>query len=211
MSRSLPDLRSLSQSPSTISKRNRTIEKINCDHENVISEIKEDLNHSQIDQDLATVDDVRDRLQGSHSSGLDSEEPANNDEALSRLQESPINEPAKVNQGENLADEENPAAVEGREHVQGVLDIRFPDIVEEEEENHEAIDNDPTDEDSNSHPFDLDESCSTGEKNYDYLLKVLLVGDSDVGKREIIGELEDGTLESPFCSSEAGPGENSYL
>ncbi|XP_059618746.1 ras-related protein Rab-40B isoform X1 [Phlebotomus argentipes] len=37
-------------------------------------------------------------------------------------------------------------------------------------------------------------------KDYDYLLKVLLVGDSDVGKHEIISGLEDGSSESPFCS-----------
>jgi len=39
------------------------------------------------------------------------------------------------------------------------------------------------------------------QKSYDYLLKVLLVGDSDVGKQEILAGLEDGTLDSPFCSS----------
>lgn len=37
-------------------------------------------------------------------------------------------------------------------------------------------------------------------KDYDYLLKVLLVGDSDVGKQEIMAGLEDGSSESPFCS-----------
>lgn len=37
-------------------------------------------------------------------------------------------------------------------------------------------------------------------KDYDYLLKVLLVGDSDVGKHEILSGLEDGSSESPFCS-----------
>ena len=42
------------------------------------------------------------------------------------------------------------------------------------------------------------------QKAYDYLLKVLLVGDSDVGKQEILSGLEDGTLDSPFCSSSAG-------
>ena len=42
------------------------------------------------------------------------------------------------------------------------------------------------------------------QKSYDYLLKVLLVGDSDVGKQEILSGLEDGTLDSPFCSSSAG-------
>ena len=43
------------------------------------------------------------------------------------------------------------------------------------------------------------------QKTYDYLLKVLLVGDSDVGKQEIISDMEDGTTDSPFCSS-AGAG-----
>lgn len=37
-------------------------------------------------------------------------------------------------------------------------------------------------------------------KQYDYLLKFLLVGDSDVGKQEILSGLEDGSSESPFCS-----------
>lgn len=37
-------------------------------------------------------------------------------------------------------------------------------------------------------------------KDYDYLLKVLLVGDSDVGKHEILAGLEDGGSDSPFCS-----------
>ncbi|XP_077288833.1 RAS oncogene family member Rab40 [Arctopsyche grandis] len=40
-------------------------------------------------------------------------------------------------------------------------------------------------------------------KQYDYLLKVLLVGDSDVGKQEILQDLEDGSAESPFCSGSA--------
>jgi Ras-related protein Rab-40 len=35
-------------------------------------------------------------------------------------------------------------------------------------------------------------------KPYDYLLKFLLVGDSDVGKEEILSGLEDGSTESPF-------------
>ncbi|XP_064622031.1 ras-related protein Rab-40B-like [Lineus longissimus] len=35
-------------------------------------------------------------------------------------------------------------------------------------------------------------------KAYDYLLKFLLVGDSDVGKEEILGGLEDGASESPY-------------
>lgn len=38
------------------------------------------------------------------------------------------------------------------------------------------------------------------QKEYDYLLKFLLVGDSDVGKQEILSGLEDGASESPFCS-----------
>ncbi|KAJ8942031.1 hypothetical protein NQ318_002785 [Aromia moschata] len=38
------------------------------------------------------------------------------------------------------------------------------------------------------------------QKQYDYLLKFLLVGDSDVGKQEILSDLDDGALESPFCS-----------
>lgn len=40
-------------------------------------------------------------------------------------------------------------------------------------------------------------------KSYDYLLKVLLVGDSDVGKQEILQDLEDGSADSPFCSGSA--------
>ena len=40
-----------------------------------------------------------------------------------------------------------------------------------------------------------------GAKSYDYLLKFLLVGDSDVGKQEILAGFEDGTTDSPFCSS----------
>jgi Ras-related protein Rab-40 len=43
------------------------------------------------------------------------------------------------------------------------------------------------------------------QKQYDYLLKFLLVGDSDVGKQEILSGLEDGSTESPFCS---GGGKN---
>ncbi|XP_024874626.1 ras-related protein Rab-40C isoform X1 [Temnothorax curvispinosus] len=45
------------------------------------------------------------------------------------------------------------------------------------------------------------------EKQYDYLLKFLLVGDSDVGKQEILSGLEDGAAESPFCSG-SGSGED---
>lgn len=38
-------------------------------------------------------------------------------------------------------------------------------------------------------------------KEYDYLLKVLLVGDSDVGKCEILSNLDEPTEASPFCST----------
>ena len=49
----------------------------------------------------------------------------------------------------------------------------------------------------------------SGSKSYDYLLKVLLVGDSDVGKQEILSGLEDGSVDSPYCSSTgAGMTEN---
>ena len=41
-------------------------------------------------------------------------------------------------------------------------------------------------------------NCATRNKSYDYLLKFLLVGDSDVGKEEILSGLEDGALESPY-------------
>lgn len=33
---------------------------------------------------------------------------------------------------------------------------------------------------------------------YDFLLKFLLVGDSDVGKGEILGSLQGGAAESPY-------------
>lgn len=35
-------------------------------------------------------------------------------------------------------------------------------------------------------------------KAYDFLLKFLLVGDSDVGKGEILASLQDGASESPY-------------
>lgn len=38
-------------------------------------------------------------------------------------------------------------------------------------------------------------------KSYDYLLKFLLVGDSDVGKGEILESLQDGASESPYAYS----------
>ena len=46
----------------------------------------------------------------------------------------------------------------------------------------------------------LEPRPASQRKQYDYLLKFLLVGDSDVGKQEILSGLEDGSTESPFCS-----------
>ena len=73
------------------------------------------------------------------------------------------------------------------------------------------IDNSPVGHSSLGHTLrttkakeDPDESLPilpSNQKPYDYLLKVLLVGDSDVGKQEILAGLEDGTTDSPFCSS----------
>uniref|UniRef100_A0A4X2JVH1 RAB40C, member RAS oncogene family n=1 Tax=Vombatus ursinus TaxID=29139 RepID=A0A4X2JVH1_VOMUR len=48
-------------------------------------------------------------------------------------------------------------------------------------------------------------------KSYDYLLKFLLVGDSDVGKGEILESLQDGASESPYAYSngkDLGKGED---
>ncbi|XP_017771412.1 PREDICTED: ras-related protein Rab-40C [Nicrophorus vespilloides] len=45
-----------------------------------------------------------------------------------------------------------------------------------------------------------EDSSRPPQKSYDYLLKFLLVGDSDVGKQEILSDLDDGASESPFCS-----------
>lgn len=42
---------------------------------------------------------------------------------------------------------------------------------------------------------------SSPVKSYDYLLKFLLVGDSDVGKGEILDSLQDGSVESPYAYS----------
>lgn len=42
---------------------------------------------------------------------------------------------------------------------------------------------------------------SSPVKSYDYLLKFLLVGDSDVGKGEILESLQDGSAESPYAYS----------
>ena len=47
-------------------------------------------------------------------------------------------------------------------------------------------------------------------KSYDYLLKFLLVGDSDVGKEEILSGLADGASESPYGFSN-GSGLYCYL
>jgi len=41
-------------------------------------------------------------------------------------------------------------------------------------------------------------------KPYDYLLKFLLVGDSDVGKEELLGDMDDGATESPYGFSSCG-------
>lgn len=38
------------------------------------------------------------------------------------------------------------------------------------------------------------------DKEYDYTLKFLLVGDSDVGKDEILAGLEDSTPQSPYAT-----------
>ena len=46
---------------------------------------------------------------------------------------------------------------------------------------------------------------SIRNRPYDYLLKFLLVGDSDVGKEEILCGLDDGASESPYgCSNVCG-------
>ena len=45
------------------------------------------------------------------------------------------------------------------------------------------------------------------ERPYDYLLKILLVGDSDVGKGEILSRLDAEPADSPF-SSLTGPGQS---
>lgn len=42
---------------------------------------------------------------------------------------------------------------------------------------------------------------SSPVKSYDYLLKFLLVGDSDVGKGEILDSVQDGSAESPYAYS----------
>ncbi|KAA0190306.1 hypothetical protein HAZT_HAZT009138 [Hyalella azteca] len=45
----------------------------------------------------------------------------------------------------------------------------------------------------------MQDNGTSSSKSYDYLLKFLLVGDSDVGKHEILSGLEDGASESPYC------------
>ncbi|KAL5018636.1 hypothetical protein ScPMuIL_004358 [Solemya velum] len=42
------------------------------------------------------------------------------------------------------------------------------------------------------------------QKSYDYLLKFLLVGDSDVGKEELLSGMDDGASESAYNFSSAG-------
>lgn len=57
--------------------------------------------------------------------------------------------------------------------------------------------------DETEDPLSLPSSVTMAQKSYDYLLKVLLVGDSDVGKPEILAGLPDGPTEwNQFCSSE---------
>lgn len=41
-------------------------------------------------------------------------------------------------------------------------------------------------------------SLGSPVRAYDFLLKFLLVGDSDVGKGEILASLQDGAAESPY-------------
>ena len=54
---------------------------------------------------------------------------------------------------------------------------------------------------SREEPLSLPPMVSSGSKSYDYLLKVLLVGDSDVGKQEILSGLDSGCVDSVYCSS----------
>ncbi|XP_059142413.1 ras-related protein Rab-40B-like [Physella acuta] len=42
------------------------------------------------------------------------------------------------------------------------------------------------------------------DKSYDYLLKFLLVGDSDVGKEELLSGMDDGASESPYGYASSG-------
>lgn len=41
-------------------------------------------------------------------------------------------------------------------------------------------------------------------KPYDCLLKFLLVGDSDVGKEELLSGMDNGSSESPYSASSCG-------
>jgi len=41
-------------------------------------------------------------------------------------------------------------------------------------------------------------------KPYDCLLKFLLVGDSDVGKEELLNGMDNGSTESPYSASSCG-------
>lgn len=45
---------------------------------------------------------------------------------------------------------------------------------------------------------------SSALKDYDYLLKFLLVGDSDVGKDEILSRIDAASEEDPCTSSRNG-------
>lgn len=47
-------------------------------------------------------------------------------------------------------------------------------------------------------------NSASASKSYDYLLKFLLVGDSDVGKEELLSGMEDGATESPYGYSNCG-------
>lgn len=48
-------------------------------------------------------------------------------------------------------------------------------------------------------------------RDYDYLLKILLVGDSDVGKHEILSGLDDASSERPFCGNSMNSSEFTFL
>lgn len=65
---------------------------------------------------------------------------------------------------------------------------------------HAAADDDLTGTRLTEIGMSLDTDGCPQQKEYDYLLKFLLVGDSDVGKQEMLNDLEDGSSESPYCS-----------
>lgn len=48
-------------------------------------------------------------------------------------------------------------------------------------------------------------------RDYDYLLKILLVGDSDVGKHEILSGLDDASSERPFCGNSMNSSKLAFL